>query len=107
IRGDRRRICPAERTRGDSAVMAFTLRVTVHGVFLFVELPKENRMAILLCYLDETLVKNGTTFVRFDSRNYRQNSKNRRIDGSDKDGLRHHIVLRRERLSIAATAAHA
>jgi hypothetical protein len=86
--------------------MAFTLRATSHGVFTFVEFPKENRLSVLLCYLDETLVKHGTAFVRFDDRNYRQSSKNRPIDGSDKDGSRHHIVLRRERLSIKAKVAH-
>lgn len=85
--------------------MAFKLRFIIHGVFLFVEFPEENRVAVFLCYLDETLVANGTTFVRFNDRNYKQSSKNRPIDGSDTDGSRHHIVLRRERLSIAARGA--
>jgi hypothetical protein len=87
--------------------MAFTLRLTFHGVIMFVELPRENRLSVLLCYLDETLVKNGTTFVRFDNQTYKRNSYNRRIDGSKDDGSQHHIVLRRERLSIAAKVAHA
>src|SRR5438128_5306751 len=101
IRSHWRRVRAGERTRGDSAVMAFTLIVTFHGVGLFVELPKTETLAVLFCDLDETIAKDGTTFVRFDGRNYKKGTNRRPIDGRppvptyEKDDPRRHIVLRR------------
>jgi hypothetical protein len=81
--------------------VAFTLRFTVHGVIMYIEKPDQSAATLLLCKLGKDLVKRGTSYIKFDDRNYVQDTRNRRaVDGTN--GTQHHIELNGEELSIDA-----